>query len=163
MSVVTKRVRSVPFEAVVTLCVCHITAKKPSNISVQPHGRRKDKLSGLQSLSALLQRLLSCLWAFSGLLRLTREFPGFIAHGSVRENNFPDKKKKKKRFLQSGLGNFTQDLCFKVFVGLPGKGREWTRSRQIPCHRAGTLLGGSRPQNPFLNRTGAATPCSCSF
>lgn len=96
MSVVTKRVRSVPFEAVVTLCVCHITAKKPSNISVQPHGRRKNKLSGLQSLSALLQRLLSCLWAFSGLLRLTREFPGFIAHGSARENNFPDKKKKKK-------------------------------------------------------------------
>lgn len=74
--------------------MCHITAKKkPSNISVQPHGKRKDKLSGLQSLSALLRRLLSWLWAFSGLLRLTSEFPGFTAHGSVREIIFQLRKK----------------------------------------------------------------------
>lgn len=122
MSVVTKRVRSVPFEAVVTLCVCHITAKKPSNISVQPHGRRKDKLSGLQSLSALLQRLLSCLWAFSGLLRLTREFPGFIAHGSVRENNFPDKKKKKKDFCSRDLAISRRIFASKSSWDCLGKG-----------------------------------------
>lgn len=74
--------------------MCHSIAKKLSNISVQSRGRRKDKLSGLQSLSAPLQRLLSCLGAFSGLLRLTREFPGFIAHGSVGEIIFRLRKKK---------------------------------------------------------------------
>lgn len=94
MSLVTKRVWSVSFEAAGTLSVCHIIAKKPSNISVQSRGRRKDKLSGLQSLSALLQRSLSCLWAFSGLFRLTGEFPGFIAHGSVREVIFQLRQKK---------------------------------------------------------------------
>lgn len=134
--------------------MCHSIAKKLSNISVQSRGRRKDKLSGLQSLSAPLQRLLSCLWAFSGLLRLTREFPGFIAHGSVREIIF---QLRKNNISTVGAWQFHAGSLLQSLPGIAWKTERVKQSFLNPCHRAGTPLGGSRPQNPFLNRTRPAT------
>lgn len=64
------------------------------------------------------------LWSSSFDQRIPRVYSSRLCSGS----NFPAKTK--KIFLQSGLGNFTQDLCFKVFVGLPGKRREWSRAHK---------------------------------
>lgn len=135
------------------LSVCAISPRKKSRrtFMCSPMEGKKAKLGGLQSLSsALLGRLLPRLWASSGRLRSARIFPGFVAHGCAREIIFQlREKKKKKRFLQPGLGNFTQDLRFKVRVGLPGRGRERSRARQIPCPRAGIPRGGV-PTRPAL-------------
>lgn len=59
------------------------------------------------------------------------------------ENDVPAKKN--KIFLQWGLGDSTKGLCFKVRVGLSGKGGERSRARQTLCPRAGIVDPDSEP------------------
>lgn len=123
--------------------MCHIATKKLSNIYVQPRGRKKDNVGGLQRLAVLLERLLSRLWASSGLLRLARIFPGFIAHVCIREIIFQlRKKKKRKDFCSRGLAISRRIFASKSAWDCLEKGEREAGLAKFHVPGLASLLGG---------------------
>lgn len=112
--------------------------------------QKKAKLGGLLSPAALLERLLSCPWASSGVLRLAKIFPGFIAHGCLREIIFQlrKKKKRKKDFCSRGSAISRRIFPPKSAWDCLEKGESEGGLTKFRVPRLACLLGGSPTGRP---------------